>query len=191
MASALGECGLADSSASSEFSDPGLDLGLIEMLRVEGPAVPAHQFVMLLVIGIGHGVEEELEAGDSADILWRATPGAIDVSGIVRAGVRGEDGLVAAEVVRIGEFGDAAIDECAELGRPSGEGPVAQAIPFRMEDGVALPIGAELEESRRACSSVATVRQTISGCGRCGGSASWRCQRALSLTGNAPALSVG
>lgn len=76
-----------------ELGDPGLDFGAVDVTWIEGAAVPAHEFVMLLVVGLGHGLEEEFEARDSTDILRRAAPVAIDVSGIVRAGGGGEDGL--------------------------------------------------------------------------------------------------
>ncbi len=42
---------------------------------------------MLLVLGIGDGVEEQFEAGDAADIFgWRAA-GAVDVAGILGSGI--------------------------------------------------------------------------------------------------------
>jgi hypothetical protein len=44
------------------------------MDRIEWTSVPAFAFAMLLVLGIGHGVEEQFEAGDAADILGGARP---------------------------------------------------------------------------------------------------------------------
>lgn len=42
---------------------------------------------MLLVGWIGDGFEEELEAGDAADILGWCTVGTIEVTGIIRGGI--------------------------------------------------------------------------------------------------------
>ena len=53
---------------------------------------------------------------------------------------------VVAEVIGIGEFLDAAINEGAELRGLGGERPVTQAILLWIRDGIALPIGVELKE---------------------------------------------
>ena len=44
---------------------------------------------MLLVLRIGHGVEEQLEAGYAADIFGRLLAWAVDVAGIVSGGIGG------------------------------------------------------------------------------------------------------
>ena len=46
--------------------------------------MPAFEFAMLLVLGIGDGVEEQFEAGDAADIFGWGTAGAVDVAGDTR-----------------------------------------------------------------------------------------------------------
>lgn len=65
---------------------------------------------MLLVLGIGDGVEEQLEAGDAADILGWGAAGAVDVAGILGSGIGVGDCLdrdcvspVVTEVVGVSE----------------------------------------------------------------------------------------
>ena len=48
--------------------------------------MPAFEFAMLLVLGIGDGVEEQFEARDAADIFGWGAAGAVDVAGILGSG---------------------------------------------------------------------------------------------------------
>ena len=59
---ALGERGLAYGAASGELAKAGLDAGLVDPLWIKGTAVPAHQFAVLIMVGISHGRHEEFEA---------------------------------------------------------------------------------------------------------------------------------
>lgn len=45
--------------------------------------MPAHEFVILLMAGIGDGFEEEFEAWEPADILGRRAALTIDVARII------------------------------------------------------------------------------------------------------------
>jgi hypothetical protein len=76
--------------------------------------MPAHEVAVLLVLRIGDGVEEQLEAGYAADIFGRLLAWAVDVPGIVSGGIGGGGRLdrdfvspIVAEVVGIGQFRDA------------------------------------------------------------------------------------
>lgn len=151
--SALGEGSPAQSATAGELCDTGADGVLVNIGRVEGAAVPAPELVVLLVVQGGDGVKEPLKAGDAADILGRCAASTLKVAGIVLSGIGSGSGLdcdrmppVVAEVVGIAELGDAAVDKDAELRGLGGGGPVAQAVPFRIGDGEALPSGAELEQ---------------------------------------------
>src|SRR5690606_6413377 len=140
--SAFLEAGLAERAASGELFHPNEDLVFIGAFGIERTAVPAFEFAMLLVLGIDDGVEEQFEAGDAANIFWRSAAVAGYVAGILGSRVGVGDRLdrdrvppVVAEVVGVGEFRDATIDQRAEphgLGRV---GSVAQTIPFGIEDG--------------------------------------------------------
>src|SRR5690606_32543149 len=108
---------------------------------------------VLFVLGIGDGVEEQFEAGDAADVFGWGAAGAADETGILDSGIGVGDRLdrdrvppVVAEVVGVGQLRDAAIDQRAEPYGLSRVGLVAGAIPFGIGDGVALSVGAELEQ---------------------------------------------
>lgn len=81
LAAALGEAGLAESTAFGERSDPIEDLVFGGTFGIERAIMPPFQFAMLLVFRIGDGVEEQFEAWDAADILRRSASSAVEVAG--------------------------------------------------------------------------------------------------------------
>lgn len=108
---------------------------------------------MLLVLGIGDGVEAQFEAGDATDIVGWSAAGAVDVAGILGSRIGVGDCLdrdrvppVVTEVVVVGQLGVAAIDQRSEPHRLCRVCFVEQTIPFGIGDGVALSVGAELEQ---------------------------------------------
>jgi len=77
--------------------------------------------------------------------------GTVEIAGVIRRRIgcggrldRDRVPPVVAEVIGVGELGNAAVDEGAELRGFGGIGRVAQAVPLRIGDGKALPAGAEL-----------------------------------------------
>ena len=114
LATALCEADFAEGSAAGEFFDPFADFAFFDVLRVKRTTIPAHKVAMVLVLRIGNGVEEQVEAGNAADVFWRGGALAIDVAGIFDSGIGVGDRLdcdrvppIVTEVVGVGQFRDA------------------------------------------------------------------------------------
>jgi hypothetical protein len=123
------------------------------MFGIKRATVPTFELSMLLVLWIIHGVEEQFEAGNAANILGGSATCPVDIARIFDSGIGVRDRLdrdrvlpVVAEVVGVRQLHNVAIDERAEPHGLRAIGSVTQAFPFGIGDGVALSVNPELEK---------------------------------------------
>jgi hypothetical protein len=66
--------GFAERPAPIELCDPDADRFAFDVVSVEKFAVPSEESFALRVTGLGHGLEELLESGDTSEVFgWRTT----------------------------------------------------------------------------------------------------------------------
>ena len=151
---AVGDGG--DMAFCDEFVDGLGVIGAVVTARV-----PLDQFGMIVMFGIGDGVEEVLEPGRTAAVFGRTAPGAVDVAWVFGVGLARPDGFygdgvmpAVAHVIGVIELAGAAIDQRHELGvlRSSDIGPfairqtVAPFVDFELPEMVILPAHRRLDD---------------------------------------------
>ena len=104
-----------------EILEDHANVALLDVVGVEGVAAPGEHAVVLLVVGIRHGLEELREAAGAADILRRRAAGTRDEAGILGVRLALPDVLdrdavlpVVAEVVDVEELAHAPVDQRSE-----------------------------------------------------------------------------
>lgn len=124
------------------------------VLRIEGAAVPDEQVLVLLVVGVGEGLEELGVAPVAAHVFRRAAPLGHQETGVGRAGLRLREALdpdvvlpIVAEVVDVTDgLGACRVEEVLEPGLGLGEGAFLKAIRIGAAPGCVC--GAELVQVR-------------------------------------------
>ena len=80
-------------AADGDGGDSASGEAFVDVVGVVGATIPFTQMVVFFVAGVGHGIEEHLEAGEAADVLGWAAPFALDEARIFDVGFTGADRL--------------------------------------------------------------------------------------------------